>query len=92
MVISKEQFEEYIKDNWSNHFFKALVEVIRQELFYEDVIEKRNYAEEVKGWIYEAITDGVKEYLNEYEGEAIKIIANEFLEKFSDRQISIHFE
>ncbi len=52
--------------------------------------EKEEYNDDLKQLIWEAVAKGVKDYLKEYEEEAVKIIAKEFLEHFSNKDISIN--
>ena len=91
MKITQKQFEEYMDKNWDQHFYMALVEAIKENLF-PNAEASKEYREELKQLIWEAVSHGVKSYLEDYNGEAVKIITKEFLEGFSERDISLHIK
>jgi hypothetical protein len=91
MKISEEQIEKYIDDNWNQYFYKAFVQCVSESLFDKNDIEaKKEYRNELKQSIWEAVAQGVRDYLEGYDGEAVKIISKEFLKEFSNKEISIN--
>ncbi len=64
-IITKEQFNQYLDENWNEHFFKALVQCVKDELFSEeDRVSKEEYRNELKQMVWEACKEGIKEYLD----------------------------
>jgi hypothetical protein len=93
MTITKEQFNEYLNENWNEHFYKALVECVKNELFcHKNDEDKKDYRDELKQLIYSAVSDGVKDYLFSNEGEIVEIITKQFVKQFSYRQITLHID
>lgn len=93
--ITIEQVKEYIEDNFSAFFVEALAKYVKDVICPNATTtqeEMQEYRNELKFLIRDGICDGVKEYLREYEGEAVEIIANQFLKQFSDKEISINFK
>lgn len=95
MEITREQVREYINKNFDSFFVEALAKYVYDVICPpegRDEESMQEYRTELKNLIFDAISAGVKEYLNECEDEAIKIISEKFFEKFSNREISIHFD
>lgn len=92
MEITKEQVQEYIHKNFDTFFVSGLAQYVKDTMCVganeEDMKELRS---EIKQLIFESISNGVKEYLQEYDGEAVKIISKQFLEELAYKKISITF-
>lgn len=92
-MITKEQFNDYMEENWNEHFHGALLQCVREQLFPEKDPEKlKDYREELKQLIWEAVSDGVKTYLDAHDGETIDIIAKGFSERISEKTITVKLE
>ena|SRR5947207_15192036 len=65
-MITKEQFNNYINENWNEHFYLALAECLRKEMFSNASKEDREeYKNEIKRLVKDGISDGVKYFLDE---------------------------
>jgi hypothetical protein len=92
MEITKEQVQEYIHKNFYSFFVEALAKYVR-DIMCKGATEEdmKDLKTELKDLIFDAISYGVKNYLNDHENEAIQIISDKFLERFSDKEITISF-
>ncbi len=92
-MITKEQFNEYLNENWNEHFHKALVECVKESLFPVIEAERlKEYRKELKQLIWEAVSDGVKTYLDAHDEETIDIIAKGFSERLAEKTITFTLE
>ena len=92
-TLTSEQIEKYLNKNWNACFISAMAKSIR-DIICRDCKEEdiEEYREELKQLLWEAVGQGVKDYLNEYDGEGVKIVAREFMEEFSQKSVSIKFD
>ena len=90
MEITKEQMQEYIQKNFDTFFVEGLAKYVKDVMLADLSKESiEEYREELKHLIWEAISHGVKSYLEEYNGEAVKIIASELVDSFRYKRFSI---
>ena len=92
--ITKEDVQDYISLNFDSFFVDALAKYVKDVIFpNKDNSEEeiKDYRDEIKQLIWEGISHGTKEYLEEYDGEAVKIISREFLKEIGNKEISIKF-
>ena|SRR5882724_390836 len=88
--ITKEQFNQYMDDNWNQHFFKALVEAIKDELFPgTDKELLKDWREEIKYMIINGIASGMKEFFSDYEKEFIENCSEKFIDLLDKKKIYI---
>ena len=68
-----------METNWNAHFCEALVEHIRLSMNFEDKDHKEDYRQELKQLIWEAVSHGTKDFLEEYYNDLIKVMAKELI-------------
>lgn len=96
-TITKEQVKEYINKNFGVFFVDALAKYVKDVIFPQPDNESdeehqtalEEYREELKQLIWEAVSNGVLEYLRDGDGEAVSIICKELSAHFALREPSI---
>jgi len=97
MEITKEQVQEYIKKNYDSFFVSALSKCIKEIMFPNCNKENQKeyeeeYKEELKQLIYQSISYGVKEYLEDSDLDFIGTVFREIVKDLSYRKLSISFD
>jgi hypothetical protein len=77
MTITQKQFDDHIQTHWNEHFFKALVEHIRISMKLNEKDNQEEYRNELKQLIWEAVSDGVKNFLDESYEDFSEKLGNE---------------
>lgn len=93
MEITEEQIKKYINKNWNNCFVLGMAKFVRDAMFSKQTDEDmEDYRQELKDLIFEAISDGVKTYLEQHDAEAMGIIGSSLSNALENKKITVRFD